>query len=70
MRVLLTEDFVAIPSDVTIKCKSRKISVCGPRGEVAKDFSHLPCEIQRVDTGNKNKKGDFLRIRMWFGGYK
>merc|ERR1712083_909633 len=70
MRTLLTEDFVEIPDDVTITYKARQVSVKGPRGEVTKDFSHLAVELQRMNQNNKKKKGKFIRIRMWFGGYK
>jgi len=70
MRVLKTEDFVPIPSDVEISIKARKVSVKGPRGQVNKDFSHLPCEIEKVEAGKKKAAGPHLRIRMWFGGYR
>ena len=71
MRVLLTEDFLQIPSDVDVSVKARKVTVKGPRGKVTKDFSHLPCEIEGLaKSGNKKFTGPVLRIRMWFGGYK
>lgn len=36
-----------------------------------RDFSHLNCEIQKTKTGAKGVSGGvYLRIRMWFGGYK
>merc|ERR1719476_93250 len=70
MRTLLTEDFVEIPDDVTVTCKARKITVRGPKGEVSKNFSHLAVEIQKMKQNNKKRKGTYVRIRMWFGGYK
>ena len=55
---------------VKVTTKARKVTVSGPRGEVTKDFSHLAVELQRMNQNNKKKKGKFIRIRMWFGGYK
>ena len=69
MKTLLTEDWVQIPKDVTVTVKARVVAVTGPRGCVTKDFSHLPCEIQRTKkAGPKSEEGTYLRIRMWFGG--
>merc|ERR1712188_354522 len=70
MKTLLTEEFAAIPSDVTVRVRSRKVTVKGPRGEVTKDFSHLACEIQLINCKEKKRQGLHVRIRMWFGGYK
>merc|ERR1712166_858971 len=71
MKTLLTEDWVVIPEGVTCTVKSRIVTIKGPRGENRKDFSHLNCEIQRTKTGAKGVSGgQYLRIRMWFGGYK
>ena len=71
MKTLLTQDWVLIPEGVTCTVKARVVVVTGPRGKVTKNFSHLNCEIQRTKTGSaKQGAGDYLRIRMWFGGYK
>merc|ERR1712032_946861 len=70
MRTLLTEDLVEIPDDVKVTCKARKVTVKGPRGEVTKNFSHLAVELQKMKQNNKKRKGSYIRIRMWFGGYK
>merc|ERR1712003_247753 len=70
MRTLLTEDFVEIPDGVTVTSKARKVTVKGERGSVTKDFSHLAVELQKMKLDNKKRKGWFIRIRMWFGGYK
>merc|ERR1712228_273976 len=70
MRTLLTEDLVEIPDDVKVTCKARKVTVKGPKGEVTKNFSHLAVELQKMKQNNKKRKGNYLRIRMWFGGYK
>merc|ERR1712156_949085 len=70
MRTLLTEDFVEIPDDVTVTLKARKVTVKGKRGEVTKNFSHVACELKKMKQDTKKAKGNFIRIRMWFGGYK
>lgn len=70
MRQLLTEEWIAIPADIECKIKSRKVAVKGPKGELKKDFSHLPCEIKTMKQDTKTRKGTYIRIRMWFGTYK
>lgn len=55
---------------VTVNVKARIISVKGTRGTVTKNFSHLPCEIQKLVQKEKKRQGNFIRIRMWFGGYR
>ena len=49
---------------------ARKVSVKGKRGEVKKDFSHIACELKAMKQNEKKRKGNFIRIRIWFGGYK
>ena len=50
--------------------KSRKVTIKGPRGEITKDFSHIPIEIKIMKMATKKMKGLYARIRMWNGGYK
>lgn len=49
---------------------ARKVIVKGKRGEVTKDFSHVACELKKMKQDNKKRTGTFVRIRIWFGGYK
>merc|ERR1719453_983997 len=72
MRVILKEDFVRIPEEdkVTVKVKSRKVTVKGPKGEITKDLSHVGIEIKIMKTSVKKKAGLYARIRMWNGAYK
>merc|ERR1719460_2030663 len=72
MRLILKEDFVRIPTEdkVTIKVKSRKVTIKGPKGEITKDLSHQSVEIKVLDTVVKKVPGTYCRIRMWNGGYK
>ena len=57
-------------TDVTIKAKSRKVTIKGPKGELTKDFSHMPIEIKVMKMQTKKMSGLYARIRMWNGGYK
>lgn len=70
MKQLLTEEWLEVPADIKIQVKSRKVTVKGRKGEVSKDFSHIPCEIQLMKQNDKKQQGNFIRIRMWFGSYK
>jgi len=55
---------------VTATVKARKVTIKGKRGVVTKDFSHVSCEIKKMKQESKKRTGTFLRIRIWFGGYK
>jgi len=55
---------------VTVQIVSRKVTVKGRKGEVSKDFSHIPCELQMMKQNDKKRQGTYVRIRMWFGTYK
>merc|ERR1712156_1358853 len=70
MRIMLTEDWVEIPDDVTATVNARKVTIKGKRGEVKKDFSHVACELKKMKQDTKKRSGTFVRIRIWFGGYK
>jgi len=48
---------------VTLKVKSRKVTVTGPRGTLYRDFSHLQVDIRLI-----SKK--LLRVEKWFGTRK
>ena len=55
---------------VTVTVNARKVSVKGKRGEVKKNFTHLAVELQKIKQNDNKRKGNYIRIRMWFGGYK
>jgi ribosomal protein L6P/L9E len=38
---------------VKVEIKSRKVAVKGRKGELAKDFSHIPCELQMMKQNEK-----------------
>jgi len=64
---ILTNDFLRA---VTATVEARKITIKGKRGTVIKDFSHVSCEIKKMKQDTKRRVGTFIRIRIWFGGYK
>jgi large subunit ribosomal protein L9e len=55
---------------VTLTVKTRKVTVKGPKGEITKDFRHMPVEMQIKKQKTKKRKGLYLNIKMWFGGAK
>ena len=50
-------------STVTVKAKSRKVTVTGPRGTLVRSFRHVNLELALV--GKKK-----LRVDVWFGKRK
>merc|ERR1719232_501682 len=70
MRQMLKEDWVEIPAGVTATVNARKVTIKSKRGEVTKNFSHVACELKKMKQESKKRIGTFIRIRIWFGGYK
>merc|ERR1712203_93822 len=70
MRQMLKEDWVEIPAGVTATVSARKVTIKSKRGEVTKNFSHVACELKKMKQDSKKRSGTFIRIRIWFGGYK
>jgi len=46
------------------------VKVKGPKGEITKNFKHMPVEMKLLKQATKKRKGQFLNIKMWFGGSK
>lgn len=46
------------------------MKVKGPRGEITKSFKHMPVEMSVQKQQTKKRKGQYLNIKMWFGGAK
>ena len=46
------------------------MKVKGPKGEITKNFKHMPVEMRLLKQATKNRKGQYLNIKMWFGGSK
>lgn len=55
---------------VKLSVKTRKVTVTGPKGEITKDFRHMPVEMLIKKQATKKRKGLYLNIKMWFGGLK
>ena len=69
MKYLNTTQTLVIPDDVTVRIKSRIVTVKGPRGEITKDISHMPLDISIVDSP-KNPGKKEVSITRWFVNYK
>jgi large subunit ribosomal protein L9e len=69
MKYLNTTQKVLIPDGVTIKIKSRVVTVNGPRGEITKDISHMPLDIAILDSVKHAGKKE-ISITRWFANYK
>ena len=50
--------------------KARVLTVKGARGTIVKDLSHMSVEMQIMKQKTEKRKGNFIRLRMWFGQYK
>jgi ribosomal protein L6P/L9E len=50
--------------------KGRRVTVRGPKGEITKNYRHMPIELSIKKQNVKKRKGSFLNIRMWFAGKK
>lgn len=57
-------------STVKISIKARKVTVKGPKGEITKDFSHMPIDIRILKLSSKKQHGLYVRLQMWNAGYK
>jgi ribosomal protein L6P/L9E len=55
---------------VTVEIKTRRVKVKGPRGEITKSFRHMPCELSIVKQQTRTRKGQYVNVKMWFGGSK
>ena len=55
---------------MTLTVKTRQVKVKGAKGEITKDFRHMPVEMQIKKQQTKKRKGLYLNIKMWFGASK
>jgi len=69
MKYLNTTQKIVIPDNVTVRIKSRIVTVKGPRGEIIKDISHMPLDISIVDSDKSAGKKE-VSITRWFVNYK
>jgi len=64
MRTIKSTNFFDFPEGITVTVKSRKVTVKGPRGELFRDFSHLPIDLHLENKGKR------IRAELWFGTRK
>jgi len=55
------------PCLVDVQVKSRILTIKGKRGSVTKNFRHAAVEIDKLKQNTPKRKGDYIRIRKWFG---
>jgi len=55
-----------------VKCtlKGRKVTIKGKLGEITRNFSHVECELKKMEQHTKKRNGVYIRIRIWFGSMK
>jgi large subunit ribosomal protein L9e len=61
---------LSLLSIVKVTIKARVVTVKGSRGTIIKDLSHMAVEMQIMKQKTEKRKGNFIRLRMWFGHYK
>lgn len=64
MKIILKEEALDIPAGVKVSCKSRVVTVEGPRGKLTKNFQYLSMQIE-VDSENSK-----VFVRSWFASKK
>jgi large subunit ribosomal protein L9e len=64
MRQVKSTRTVAVPADVQIWIKARRVRVKGPRGVLEKSFKQIKVELEL------QKKGKEVLCTMWFGNRK
>jgi len=52
---------------VDVHIKSRILTIKGKRGSVTKNLRHIAVEIDKLKQNTPKRKGDYIRIRKWFG---
>lgn len=68
MKDLSSVETLAIPADVTVKVKARKVTVEGPRGTLHKNVGHVAMDIQIVSRSEATgKRRDTGSRREWNG---
>jgi len=60
MKTIVSDQNVKIPDGVTVKVKSRNVTVTGPRGTLVRSFRHVQVQMEMPDPRT-------LTVRKWFG---
>jgi large subunit ribosomal protein L9e len=67
MKTINGTKFLDIPEGVEVTCKSRTVSVKGPRGELTRTFKHVQLEMEMTTNAAGAPQ---LKIQLWFGTRK
>ena len=68
VKVIMKEDSVKVPAEVTVSVKSKVVTVTGPKGKLTRSFSHVPIQIKEVV--DQSKKVVAVSLRIWFAKSK
>ncbi|KAJ9660333.1 60S ribosomal protein L9B [Neophaeococcomyces mojaviensis] len=69
MRYIFSEEQVVVPDDVSMKIRSRIVTVEGPRGKLTKDLSHIAVTFTLPEKKNKDGK-QVLNVNIHHGSRK
>ena len=58
MRLISGSRDIKIPAGVSVTIKARCVEVKGPRGELKREFKHIPCEITKFNSNT-------IRVAVW-----
>ena len=61
MKTIRDAKTITVPKGITVTINSRRVTVKGPKGELKRDFRHLPVAIQKINGGKK------IEVSMYFG---
>ena len=67
VRVILKEQRISVPEEVTVKVAKKIVSVEGPRGELKRSFLKTPVQI--IPVKSEGRVSEVL-IRIWFSKSK
>ena len=68
VKVIMKQETVVVPDEVTISVKSKIVSVKGPNGQLSKSFTKVPIQIR--EEFNDQKKVVAVNVRIWFANSK
>ena len=66
MRLIVATRTLAIPKEVAVEVKGRKVRVKGPRGTLSRDFNHLAVDMFLIEEEGQTK----LKVDCHFGKKK
>ena len=67
VRVILKEERIEVPENVTVGISKKVVTVEGPRGKLTRSFLKMPVQIKGVETEGKVTE---VVVRIWFSKSK